>query len=64
MKKNFLLFFMILLAFTACEGPAGPPGQDGSGMYWFVDTYTIREKDWKMYSDPDGRNRIICVKFR
>lgn len=47
---------MILLAFTACEGPAGPPGQDGSGMYWFVDTYTIREKDWKMYSDPDGRN--------
>ncbi|WP_102407441.1 hypothetical protein [Parabacteroides bouchesdurhonensis] len=64
MKKNLLLLFMMLLAFTACEGPAGPPGQNGTGMTWFVKTYTIRENDWKLYSDPDGRNSFYKCEVR
>lgn len=59
MKRFLLLLFLTLTVFTACEGPSGPPGrdgQDGDSMYWFVKTYTIHEKDWKLYTDEDGLN--------
>lgn len=37
MKKFVFLFVLPLFVFTACEGPQGPPGQDG-GLY-FAQTF-------------------------
>jgi len=38
--KSTLVFLFIVLGFTACEGPQGPPGEDG-WAYIDVKYYTI-----------------------
>ncbi len=58
MKKLFGLLLLVLLGFTACEGPMGPegpPGKDAISTEWYVHDYEIYSNDWKLNHDKDGR---------
>lgn len=55
MKKIVLLFSLFALTFVSCEGPMGPPGEPGDGMYWFVETYTIKANQWELVG---GKNQL------
>ena len=46
--KSTLVFLFIVLGFTACEGPQGPPGEDG-WSYIDVKYYTISR--WALAAD-------------
>ncbi len=48
--KNFIcLLAIVILGFTACEGPEGPPGPVNIKTI----TYTVRDVDWKLVGGPD-----------
>lgn len=59
MKKVILFFVLPLLAFTACEGPEGPPGQDG-GLY-FAQTYEYENVNFTYYGGDNIYSVVLPV---
>ncbi len=53
MKKFTGWLFIAMLAFTACEGPEGPPGKDGLVSYWKNIDFTITRDMWQLVGDVD-----------
>jgi len=55
MKNLFGCMLVVIIMFTACEGPAGPPGKNGKdGLAdWFVGDFVVKSEDWKMYDDEE-----------
>ena len=53
--KKVLVLLMAVIAFSACEGPQGPPGEDG---YLFIDSsdHTVPANRWEYRDDSDGSN--------
>ena len=49
MKKLTGLLLIVIMGFTACEGPMGPEGprgRDAESTQWFVNDYDVFERDW------------------
>ena len=49
MKKLTGWLLLLMIWFTACEGPmgpAGPPGMDGESTQWFIADCTVYSEDW------------------
>ena len=62
--KKIIGLLMLLVAFTACEGPMGsegpmgPEGPAGSGdgvvEGWKNITFTVKSEDWQLINNMDG----------
>lgn len=52
--KNLLVMFLMAFALVSCEGPVGPPGQDGS-VYWWGDNYEVKSGHWLEAHDETGK---------
>ena len=46
---------------TGCEGP---PGRDGDGMYWFVETYTVYTNQWQLMNGVDQLDSYFQAEVR
>lgn len=55
MIKKVLFLIAAAFAFAACEGPMGPPGQDGFGANRAVFTVTVEEQSWQL-ENANGLN--------
>ena len=56
--KKIIGLLMLLVAFTACEGPMGPEGPqgppgEGGGIVegWRYKEFTVKSQDWKLSDD-------------
>lgn len=61
MKKSLLALVVLVMTLVSCEGPEGPPGLDGEGVYWNIQNFTVRANEWKLYDDGDGPY-FMCEK--
>ena len=71
MKKLIGCFMMLMLAFTACEGPMGPAGRDGRDGWdgkdgaetkWWIRDFTIAKNDWRLAGNPnDIGSYFYCI---
>lgn len=53
--KNLLAIFLMAFVFVSCEGPMGPPGEKGEGIYWFVsDPIKITSNQWEEGTTSEG----------
>jgi len=56
MKKILGCLVLVMIWFTACEGPRGPAGRDGIDgevTYWKVFDFTVTRKAWELIGKPD-----------
>ena len=60
MKKLTGWLLILMIGFTACEGPMGPEGpqgrdgkngRDGESTQWFVNDYDVFERDWTIINE-------------
>ncbi|MCD8044214.1 MAG: hypothetical protein LUH10_14270 [Tannerellaceae bacterium] len=56
MKRIYLLLLLVVFGFSACEGPAGPPGADGLDSEWYVKFIEVPANKWVLTYDSDGLN--------
>lgn len=61
--KRILLLAILSLALFSCEGPMGPQGVPGEGMYWKYYNYTVRSQDWELVTSEDGLNTYYMYVF-
>ncbi|MDR2232141.1 MAG: hypothetical protein LBE56_03340 [Tannerella sp.] len=64
MKKIVLLFSVLVLAFTSCEGPMGPPGTPGEGMNWEIINFTVQAQDWRLVGQPNALGSYYMYEFQ
>lgn len=62
--KKLLLLAIISLTLFSCEGPMGPQGVPGEGMYWKYYTYTVKSQDWELVNTADGLNTYYMFVFK
>ena len=51
MKRVLGCLLMMVLGFTACEGPMGPPGIDGTNAeptQWWIKDITVAKSSWQL----------------
>ncbi len=53
MIKAFGFLLIVILGFTACEGPMGPPGKDAIPTEWTYVDFTITDKMWELVGGAD-----------
>ena len=59
MKKLLGCWVMLMIVFTACEGPMGPRGRDGidgtnaEPTKWTIVPFRIQLHQWQLAGDPD-----------
>ena len=47
--KNLLAIFLMVFLFASCEGPMGPPGQDGGITEWWIkEDIKVKSSDWEL----------------
>lgn len=59
MKRSLIVIGILFAAatiFSACEGPMGPPGKDGT-VNWDIIPFTVRANQWIEQTDNNGLNR-------
>ncbi|MDR3269644.1 MAG: hypothetical protein LBT83_11345 [Tannerella sp.] len=57
MKKYLVLWSLLALTFTACEGPVGPPGEGGLEVSY----HTIRTRDWQLIGGTQDVSFYRCL---
>ena len=68
MKNLTVLLLIVLMGFTACEGPMGPMGPEGpEGPPGPVNiryiTYDVNESDWVLFGKPNMPGSYFIYEF-
>ena len=56
MKKLLGYLVMVIMVFTACEGPPGRDGKDGANAKpttWYIKNFEIKQNAWKLAGHED-----------
>jgi hypothetical protein len=54
MKRITGILLALMACIAACEGPMGPPGEDGYAPGLYVNDFTVFSEDWELYENEDG----------
>ena len=70
MKRLLGFLFLVMLGFTACEGPMGPPGRDGRDGFngldglsteWEIIDFEVFPNNWRPVPDDLMGNIFECT---
>lgn len=62
--KNLLAIFLMVFLFASCEGPAGPPGQDGGITEWWIkEDIKVKSSDWELVYN-ENKDPIYIYEYR
>ena len=62
--KNLLAIFLMVFLFASCEGPMGPPGQDGGITEWWIkEEIKVKSSDWELVYN-ENKDPIYIYEYR